>query len=170
MLAAIMDGTLEPGERLNDDELTKWLGVSRTPVREAIARLADWGLVDMEPNRYTRIAEADEKVYAEADQYLGGLHSLALEWSAGRLSTAQKKTVAKSLSDAEKAIKNEDPAGVLALLDAYGETVLASGNDLFIAAELPLRTRVKFLTPKDAGKIDWTGVAVSADRLKRAVS
>ena len=36
---AIIDGTLEPGERLLDNELSAWLGVSRTPIREALARL-----------------------------------------------------------------------------------------------------------------------------------
>ena len=35
---AIVDGTLEPGEQLRDGELATWLGVSRTPVREARAR------------------------------------------------------------------------------------------------------------------------------------
>lgn len=36
---AIVDGTLEPGEQLRDGELAGWLGVSRTPVREALLRL-----------------------------------------------------------------------------------------------------------------------------------
>lgn len=36
MLAAIVDGTLEPGERLNDDQLVEWLGVSRTPTQAAV--------------------------------------------------------------------------------------------------------------------------------------
>lgn len=53
---AIMDGTLEPGERLNDDDLIAWLGVSRTPIREALAELARAGLIEMAPNRYTRVA------------------------------------------------------------------------------------------------------------------
>ena len=57
LLAAIGDGTLELGERLNDDELVSWLGVSRTPVREAIAKLSDFGLVDIEANRYTRVVQ-----------------------------------------------------------------------------------------------------------------
>ena len=51
LLAAIVDGTLEPGERLNGDELCKWLGVSRTPVREAIAQPHTYGLVEIEANR-----------------------------------------------------------------------------------------------------------------------
>ena len=57
--AAIMDGTLEPGERLRDADLVEWLGISRTPIRHALDRLAEQGLVEMERNRYTRVAEFD---------------------------------------------------------------------------------------------------------------
>jgi DNA-binding GntR family transcriptional regulator len=52
----ILDGTLEPGERLHDDDLINWLGVSRTPLREALSSRANEGLVEMAPNRYTRVA------------------------------------------------------------------------------------------------------------------
>src|SRR6476619_698630 len=38
---AILDGTLEAGEQLRDAELSSWLGISRTPIREALARLED---------------------------------------------------------------------------------------------------------------------------------
>ena len=40
---AIVDGTFAPGESLRDGELAEWLGVSRTPVREALLRLAAAG-------------------------------------------------------------------------------------------------------------------------------
>ena len=46
---AIVDGTFRPGEQLRDLELADWLGVSRTPVREALLRLADAGLVTATP-------------------------------------------------------------------------------------------------------------------------
>ena len=56
---AILDGTLEPGERLHDDELVAWLQVSRTPIREALSDLVRAGLVEMAPNRWTRVATPD---------------------------------------------------------------------------------------------------------------
>ncbi|WP_309146596.1 GntR family transcriptional regulator [Curtobacterium sp. MCBD17_021] len=55
------DGTLVPGERLNDDQLTAWLGVSRTPVREAIARLVAEGFVEMAANRYTKVSSLSSR-------------------------------------------------------------------------------------------------------------
>ncbi|MGY1806886.1 GntR family transcriptional regulator [Blastococcus sp. SYSU D00669] len=52
----ILDGDLRPGTRLGEVELAERLGVSRTPVREALTRLAAEGLVDLAPNRGARVA------------------------------------------------------------------------------------------------------------------
>ena len=49
--AAILDGRLPPGQRLKDEELARELGISRTPVREALLVLQTEGLVDAAPNR-----------------------------------------------------------------------------------------------------------------------
>jgi DNA-binding GntR family transcriptional regulator len=48
---AIVDGTLEPGQRLKEEELARSLGISRTPVREALVMLQAEGLIDASPNR-----------------------------------------------------------------------------------------------------------------------
>lgn len=56
LLDRILSGRLPPGARLKDAELTAWLRVSRTPVREALGRLAAVGLVRTAPNRFTLVA------------------------------------------------------------------------------------------------------------------
>lgn len=56
---AIISGELPPGERLRDYELAERLGTSKTPIRHALDRLADNGLVEMQRNRYTRVAPID---------------------------------------------------------------------------------------------------------------
>ncbi|MEY9952078.1 GntR family transcriptional regulator [Leifsonia sp. EB34] len=73
--AAIMDGTLEPGERLRDADLVEWLGISRTPIRHALDRLAEQGLIEMERNRYTRVAQFDIRGVLESVQVAGDLWS-----------------------------------------------------------------------------------------------
>jgi DNA-binding GntR family transcriptional regulator len=56
ILEALQQGRLQPGERLHDGEFAAQLGVSRTPVREALLRLREIGVVEFAPARYTRVA------------------------------------------------------------------------------------------------------------------
>ena len=165
LIAAIVDGTLEPGERLNDDELCKWLGVSRTPVREAIAQLHTYGLVEIEANRYTRVAARDDVVHAEAAQFLAGLHTLAREWGAHNLDATTQKRLSKSLKTVRQQLTVHDLAGPGGLLDVQGELAKASGNALLAVTEEPLRIRVKFLRPLDADAYDWDSLLAAADEL-----
>lgn len=51
----IVDGTLEPGEKVTDADLAEALGVSRTPVREALQLLESQGFVEMKPGKETKI-------------------------------------------------------------------------------------------------------------------
>jgi DNA-binding GntR family transcriptional regulator len=76
---AIVDGTLQPGERLRDQELTEWLGLSRTPVREALSRLEQDGLVETEPQRYTRVTPLDRGAAQDAFPVVAAIHALAAE-------------------------------------------------------------------------------------------
>jgi DNA-binding GntR family transcriptional regulator len=76
---AIVDGTLQPGERLRDQELTQWLGLSRTPVREALSRLEQDGLVETEPQRFTRVAPLDRRAARDAFPLVAAIHALAAE-------------------------------------------------------------------------------------------
>jgi DNA-binding GntR family transcriptional regulator len=65
---AIIDGRLPPGQRLKEEELARELGISRTPVREALLILQTEGLVDAEPNRGAVVRSHDagdlEDLYA----------------------------------------------------------------------------------------------------------
>jgi DNA-binding GntR family transcriptional regulator len=54
---AIIDGRLEPGQRLKEEELARELGISRTPVREALLILQTEGLVEAAPNRGATVRE-----------------------------------------------------------------------------------------------------------------
>jgi DNA-binding GntR family transcriptional regulator len=64
---AIVDGRLHPGQRLKEEELARELGISRTPVREALLMLQAEGLVDASPNRGATVrvhtAEALDDLY-----------------------------------------------------------------------------------------------------------
>ena len=65
---AIVSGRLAPGEKLRDAELSEWLGVSRTPIREALLRLERSGLVIAEPGRLTMVSPVTDEAVAHAQQ------------------------------------------------------------------------------------------------------
>ncbi|WIB76602.1 GntR family transcriptional regulator [Curtobacterium sp. MCPF17_002] len=109
---AIMDGTLEPGERLNDDELIAWLGVSRTPIREALSQLARAGLIEMAPNRYTRVTTPNPTEVVEALQTLGVLFGGVVRLAVPRLGAATKKKILAQLDATIKDFESHDVQGV----------------------------------------------------------
>ncbi|WP_394278260.1 GntR family transcriptional regulator [Microbacterium sp.] len=75
---AIVNGTLAPDEQLRDADLAAWLGVSRTPVREALLELARAGLVRAVPGRSTVVAPIDPAAVRDAQAVVGAMHALAL--------------------------------------------------------------------------------------------
>jgi DNA-binding GntR family transcriptional regulator len=82
---AIVDGTFAPGEPLHDGELCGWLGLSRTPVRDALSRLREEGLVEMAPQRFTRVAAMSVRDVHEVVPLLAAVHGLATEVAVPRL-------------------------------------------------------------------------------------
>jgi DNA-binding GntR family transcriptional regulator len=164
MLNAIQDGTLEPGERLNDDQLTAWLGVSRTPVREAIARLELEGLVEMAANRYTRVAGLSGAAHDEAAALLNALHSAAIANADAAPATA-RRAAAKAGRNAADALAAHDLAAYRTVLDAVGAIVAAEGNALYAATERAVRGRVIFHAAAEDAHIAWDTARKTAEAL-----
>lgn len=108
LLRVVLDGTLAPGERLVDDELIAWLGVSRTPIRAALERLSDVGVVELAANRYTRVARPDRASFEEARRLYSGL----LAWSACLGGSSAPTQIRASASAAAAARAERSPAGL----------------------------------------------------------
>lgn len=85
----IVDGTLAPGQRLNERELCEQLAVSRTPVREALKALTQEGLLDAFPNRSPVVASLDAGQIAALAEVVAGVEAMAGELAAKRMSAAQ---------------------------------------------------------------------------------
>ncbi|HYD56116.1 MAG TPA: GntR family transcriptional regulator [Burkholderiales bacterium] len=75
----IVQGRLAPGERLNERELCQQLGISRTPLREAIKLLATEGLVELLPNRGAVVSAVEPQRIAQTLTVMGTLEALAGE-------------------------------------------------------------------------------------------
>ena len=75
----ILDGTLAPGEQLRDEVLADALGMSRTPIREALARLAEEGLVSINATRRTFVSPVTLAQAREVYPIVVSLEALALQ-------------------------------------------------------------------------------------------
>lgn len=80
---AIRDGRFQPGDRLGEESLSEWLGVSRTPVREALRRLASEGLLVRGPWNGMKVIELDQQqvveLYAVREMLEGAAARLAAQ-------------------------------------------------------------------------------------------
>jgi DNA-binding GntR family transcriptional regulator len=85
----IVRGRLAPGERMNERLLCEQLGISRTPLREALKLLATEGLVDLLPNRGAVVAPLEPARLAETLELMGALEALAGELACRRATQPQ---------------------------------------------------------------------------------
>ncbi|MGY2898423.1 DNA-binding GntR family transcriptional regulator [Curtobacterium sp. PvP017] len=166
MLEAIENGTLEAGERLNDEELTSWLGVSRTPVREAIARLESEGLVEMAANRYTRVASLSGQAHDRAAMLLAALHAWAID-HAGEATADARKIAAAAVSKVAAGVDARDVDAYRGLQDAVAALIAGFDNPLYTATEAAVRGRVKFHAPAADANIDWDAAAATTGALAK---
>jgi GntR family transcriptional regulator, rspAB operon transcriptional repressor len=128
---AIISAELEPGRRLSENELADLLGVSRTPVREALARLRDERLVAIVPQLGTYVTLISQQGVADA-----AFVREALECSAIRLATDRADDVAlaalqANLAAQERAVEEEDAESFDRLDDALHQSLCnLSGHDV----------------------------------------
>jgi len=110
---AIIDGTLEPGQRLMEAQLAEELGVSRTPVREAIRKLELGNFVVMIPRRGAYVADISLKDVAEVFEIRGALEALAAELAAERATDEELEQLERLLVEIGKSIEKRDVQAVV---------------------------------------------------------
>ena len=126
---AIVDGTLAPGERLNDADLAQWLGVSRTPVREALTRLEEAGLVQTKPGRYTMVSPLDVRAARAAQTVTAAMHELAVREAVPHLSADRIEAMRAANARFAAALQADDIDAAIASDDEFhGVAVTASAN------------------------------------------
>jgi len=85
----IVEGMLEPGKKLNERELCEMLGISRTPLREALKVLASEGLIDISPNRGASVSKMSEAELRETFEVMSGLEAFSGELACERITAAE---------------------------------------------------------------------------------
>lgn len=119
ILAAVHTGELLPGQRISDAALAEQLGVSRTPVREALLRLREIGIIEASASRFTRVADVTPVQTAQAFVVWLALYGALLD------------EVLPTLGDEVIAEMAGDHASFLASMSALDAQALATANFWF---------------------------------------
>jgi DNA-binding GntR family transcriptional regulator len=154
----IVDGLLPPETRLRDKEIADALGVSRTPVREAIRRLQDEGLVVAEASRWTKVAPVDTETADHLYPIIWTLERLAVtssgNWTGDRLSML--RTANDGLADA---LRRHDARAASEADTAFHRAIVAAaGNRELTAIMDDLKVRLRRI------EIAYFGGTATADR------
>ena len=137
---AITTGELKPGERLMEVTLARKMGVSRTPVREAIRRLELEGLIKMTPRRGAYVANLTIKDIIDVLEIRASLDSLATALSAKRATQNDVKELKQIHSQFEKVVKAENLQGSIKRDVEFHEVIYrSSGNEKLIRISNNLR-------------------------------
>lgn len=148
---AILRGELRPGERLMEVKLANKLGVSRTPIREAIRKLENDGLVKMIPRRGAEVAEITEKSLLDVMEVRMALEKLSVELACERITDEELTELKKAARDFKVVAKGKDVTKI-AQADVHFHDLIydATGNEKLIVIvnnlrEQMYRYRVEYL-------------------------
>lgn len=148
---AIMQGNLKPGERLMEIKLANRMGVSRTPIREAIRMLELEGLVVMIPRKGAQVAKITEKDLKDVLEVRMGLEQLAVKFATQRITDQQVEELFLASRQFEAAVQADDLTDIAEADVRFHELVYqATGNKRLIQLlnnlrEQMYRYRIEYL-------------------------
>lgn len=152
---AILRGELKPGERLMEVQLAEKLGVSRTPVREAIRKLELEGMAVTIPRRGAIVAGMTEKDMEDVLQVRRALEELAVQIACEQISMSQMKELKEAMDAFEQATKGTDMKEVTNTDIEFHEIIYRStGNRRLLSimgnfSEQMYRYRVEYLKERE---------------------
>ena len=123
---AILKGELEPGERLMEIQLAERLGVSRTPIREAIRKLELEGLVLMIPRKGAEVAKISESNLRDVLEVRRSLEELAIDLACQRITAEELESLNKAEVDFKAAIGNGDAMQIAQTDEQFHEIIYNS--------------------------------------------
>ncbi|HHW57606.1 MAG TPA: GntR family transcriptional regulator [Clostridia bacterium] len=158
MKNAIITGKLQPGERLMEVQLAEKLGVSRTPVREAIRKLELEGLVVMVPRKGAYVADLDAKDLLNVLEVRSSLEGLAASLAAERITDEEIEKLKKIVEEFRLKMEEGDNEALVKLDKEFHDLIFAaSRNDKLMQIMNNLqehvhRFRVKYINDEKKAK------------------
>lgn len=152
--AAIVRGDIAPGSVVRDSRLAEQLGLSRAPVRDALARLADEGLVRTKPQSHTRVTPIDAAEVRDAAAVVRAMHELAARTAVPRLTREQLTAMSEANRRFAAAVGAGDVDAALDADDELHDVLVRTGGNRAVAATIDRYTplirrleRLRFSVP-----------------------
>ncbi|CUX33817.1 putative HTH-type transcriptional regulator YdfH [Clostridium sp. C105KSO15] len=156
---AILKGELAPGERLMEIQLAERLGVSRTPIREAIRKLELEGLVLMIPRKGAEVAKISEKSLRDVLEVRRSLEELAIELACQRMTPEAVEELEKKQEEFKEAVEQGNPMEIAETDEAYHDVIYkGTCNDRLVQMinnlrEQMYRYRLEYIKDEDKRQI-----------------
>lgn len=149
----IISGQLKPGERLNQVKLANQLGISRTPLLQAMNRLTSEQLTETIPRRGTRVRTFSNDDLLSIYEIRGRLEPYTCELAAKEMTEDDINLLKENIINMEEAIKNNDESMFKTLDNEFHNIIIESTNSSFISEILekyvPLMHAINLLKPME---------------------
>ncbi|WP_313151738.1 GntR family transcriptional regulator [Lacrimispora sp.] len=156
---AILKGELAPGERLMEIQLAERLGVSRTPIREAIRKLELEGLVLMVPRKGAEVAKISEKSLRDVLEVRRSLEELAIELACQRMTPEAVEELEIKQEEFKEAVEKGNAMEIAETDEAYHDVIYkGTCNDRLVQMinnlrEQMYRYRLEYIKDEDKRQI-----------------
>ena len=162
---AIRSGKLQPGQRLMELQLAEDLGVSRTPVREAIRKLELEGLVVMVPRKGAYVEELSMKDMAEVFEMRSALDGLAAALAAERITEEEIEALERLLVEISEAIARKDLNACIQADTTFHERLYQASRNVRLAQTIGnLRERIQLFRTTSLGRPGRMNLALEEHR------
>ena len=168
---AIINGVFAPGERLMEIQMADEMGVSRTPVREAIRKLELEGLVLMVPRKGAEVAKISEKSLRDVLEVRRSLEELAIELACQRMTQESVEELEKKQEEFKQAVEDGNAMEIAETDEAYHDVIYkGTCNDRLVQMinnlrEQMYRYRLEYIKDEDKRQI----LLLEHDNILRAV-
>lgn len=131
----IVYGRLTPGSRLDETQLGRRFGVSRTPIREALLQLASSGLVEIRPRRGTVVAEVGPQRLYEMFETMAELEAACARLASRRMTDAERDAFRNAHEACRDAADKLDSAAYFDLNERFHQTLYDGSHNSFLVAQ-----------------------------------
>jgi DNA-binding GntR family transcriptional regulator len=136
-------GNLKPGDRINEKEICQKLGVSRTPIREALIQLEREGFIEISPRKSIRVKKLTLKEIEDIYQVIGALESEAAEIACDRLTPEDIARMEKDYEEMVQALAQDDFKKYMDInLELHNVHLRLCGNEVLINIVNQLKKRL----------------------------